>query len=280
MTAFPHSLFPIPNYLLSPYGGAVQADGIQSANTVGYSSQDVKAGQFYMVAVQFADVGAAVDKADFNSYISTTCSAGEYGSGEDTTMNGAPMIQVLKANGIGYDFYYYISDAYDSTDNPVDGNCWADANGYIVTADDMQNLSKGFWFKATVDGQITCAGQVSSTDAISRTLIAGQFEIVANPYPVALNLNSADSTGFTAGEYGSGEDTTMNGAPMIQVLKANGIGYDFYYYISDAYDSTENPVGVNCWADANGYITTGTQVPVGQAFWVKSAAAGTFTFGL
>ena len=233
-----------------------------------------------MVAVQFADTGSTANKADFNSYISTTCSAGEYGIGEDTTMNGAPMIQVLQSNGIGYDFYYYISDAYDSNDNPVSGNCWADANGYIVTEDDMQALAKGFWFKASANGSITCAGQVSATDVIGRTLIAGQFEIVANPYPVALDLNAPTSTGFTPGEYGIGEDTTMKGAPMIQVLQSNGIGYDFYYYISDAYDSSDNPVDGNCWADANGYITTGTQVPVGQAFWIKSATAGTFNFSL
>ena len=59
MTAFPHSPTPIPRYRQIPYGGAVQADGIQSANIVGYSSLDVKAGQFYMVAVQFSDVQAA-----------------------------------------------------------------------------------------------------------------------------------------------------------------------------------------------------------------------------
>ena len=279
MTVFPHSQFQIPNYPPHPYGGAVQADGITSANTVGYSSQSVVAGQFYMVAVQFADVGAA-DVANFNKFFATTCTAGEYGDGSDTTMNNAPQIQVLNANGLTYTKFFYISDAYDSNDNPVSGDCWADEYGYIVTASDVIALSKGFWFKAMTAGTITASGEVSATAEIGNSPTANQFNIVANPYPVALGLNSSGTAGFTAGEYGDGSDTTMNNAPQIQVLNANGLTYTKFFYISDAYDSNDNPVSGNCWADEYGYIVTGTQVPVGQSFWVKSASAGTFTFSL
>ena len=141
-------------------------------------------------------------------------------------------------------------------------------------------LSKGFWFKAMAAGSITCSGQVSATAEIGNTVTADQFNIVANPYPVALDLNAPTSTNFTPGEYGDGEDTTMGNAPQVQVLNAGGLSYTKYYYISDAYDAEDNPVAGNCWADVNGYIVTGTQVPVGQSFWVKSASAGTFTFGL
>lgn len=76
-----YTLFPIPTYPPPPYGGAVQADGITSANTVGYTSQEVKAGQFYMVGVQFADV-KATDTVDLNTLLSTTCAPGEIGDGE------------------------------------------------------------------------------------------------------------------------------------------------------------------------------------------------------
>ena len=270
----------ISYYPSNPHGGAVQADGITSANTVGYSGQEVKAGQFYMIAAQFADVGAATDVANFNNFFATTCAPGEYGDGEDTTMGNAPQIQVLNPGGLSYTKYYYISDAYDSSDNPVEGNCWADVNGYIVSTEDVIALSKGFWFKAMAAGSITCSGQVSATAEIGNTVTADQFNIVANPYPVALDLNAPTSTNFTPGEYGDGEDTTMGNAPQVQVLNAGGLSYTKYYYISDAYDAEDNPVAGNCWADVNGYIVTGTQVPVGQSFWVKSASAGTFTFGL
>ena len=233
-----------------------------------------------MVAVQFADVNAAMDVANFNNFFATTCTAGEYGDGTDPSMSNAPQIQVLQSNGLGYDKYFYICDAYDSSDNPVAGNCWADENGYIAAADDMLALSKGFWFKAMSAGTVTCSGQVSATAKIGNTVTANQFNIVGNPYPVALDLNGAKSENFIAGAYGDGTDPSMSAAPQIQVLQSNGLGYDKYFYINDAYDSTDNPVAGNCWADENGYITTGTQVPVGQSFWVKSESAGTFTFGL
>ena len=233
-----------------------------------------------MVAVQFADVGANADVANFNSFIRTTCAPGEYGDGMDTTMKNAPQIQVLNANGQTYTMYYYISDAYDENDEPVSGNCWADDGGYKVTASDVLALSKGFWFKAMAAGTITCSGQVSATSEIGAPVTANQFNIVANPYPVALDLNAPTSANFTAGEYGDGMDTTMGNAPQIQVLNANGLTYTMYYYISDAYDAEDNPVSGNCWADDGGYIATGTQVPVGQSFWIKSASAGTFTFNL
>ena len=280
MTTSSHFPFQIPTYPPPPYGGAVQADGITSANTVGYTSQEVKAGQFYMVGVQFADVSAKADVANFNNFFATTCAPGEYGDGSDGTVGNAPQIQVLNASGIGYKKYYYISDAYDADDNPVDGNCWADDGGYIVSADDVMVLSKGFWFKAMADGTVTSAGQVSATSAIENTPTAKQFNIVANPYPTALSLNSAKTAGFAPGEYGDGSDGTVGNAPQIQVLNASGIGYTKYYYISDAYDTDDKSVEGNCWADDGGYIVTGAQIPAGQAFWVKSESAGTFTFSL
>ena len=270
----------IPAYGHSPHGGAVQADGITSANTVGYNTTKVKGGQFYMVGVQLADVASADETADFNTAFKTDCVPGEYGDGNDFTYGNAPMIQVLQSNGQAYDFYYYISDAYDSSDKPVVGNCWADASGYILTSDVAMQLSKGFWFKSETDGSITAAGQVSALNDFERIVPANQFEIVANPYPVALCLNSPTTAGFAPGEYGDGNDFTYGNAPMIQVLQSNGQAYDFYYYISDAYDSSDKPVVGNCWADASGYILNGAQVNVGSAFWIKSATSGKFTFSL
>ena len=125
--------------------------GLESANVVGYSTQDVKADQFYMVAVQFADVNAAMDIANFNNFFATTCAPGEYGDGSDTTMKDAPQIQVLNANGLGYTKYYFISDAYDLNDNPVDGSCWADDAGYIVTGAQVP-VGQAFWVKSATAG--------------------------------------------------------------------------------------------------------------------------------
>ena len=271
----PRSIYCYPR---AHYGGAVQADGITSANTVGYSGATITAGQWYMVGVQFSDVGAATEVADFNSFISTTCTPGEYGDGSDGTMGNAPMIQVLQANGQNYSYYYYISDADDGNGNYT-ATAWVDELGFNLDADDVQALSKGFWFKSESSGSLTCAGQVSALSSFTRNVPAGQFEIVANPYPVALSLNAPTTSGFTPGEYGDGSDGTMGNAPMIQVLQPNGQNYSYYYYISDADDGNGNYTATE-WVDELGFNLTGTQVPVGAAFWIKSTTAGTFTFGL
>ena len=270
-------LFPIPTSPPPPYGGAVQADGITSANTVGYTSQEVKAGQFYMVGVQFADV-KATDTVDLNTLLSTTCAPGEIGDGEDDTWGNAPMIQVLKANGKNYSYYYYISDADDGSET-WDKTGWADDQGLLVTTADALALSKGFWFKSMSAGMLNCAGQVFAITEFERTIPGGQFEIVANPYPVALNLNAFKTSVISPGEIGDGEDDTWGNAPMIQVLKENGKNYSYYYYISDADDGSDTWDKTG-WADDQGYLTVGAQVPVGAAFWIKSTTTGTFTFAL
>ena len=66
---------------------------------------------------------------------------------------------------------------------------------------------------------------------------------------------------------------------MIQVLKENGQSYSYYYYVSDGDDGTYR-FDLTGWVGEDGNILTGTQVPVGQSFWIKSATAGTFTFAL
>ena len=268
----------ISYYLRNPHGGAVQADGITSANTVGYSGTTINADQWYLVGVQFADVQSVLETADFNSLLSTTCTPGEYGDGSDFTFGNAPMIQVLTADGQGYDFYYYISDADDGNGNYT-ATAWVDAGGFNLDSTAALALSKGFWFKSHSAGTLNCSGQVSALSEFERNVPAGQFEIVANPYPVALSLNAPTTTGFTPGEYGDGSDFTFGNAPMIQVLTADGLGYDFYYYISDADDGNGNYTATE-WVDAGGFNLTGTQVGVGAAFWIKSATAGKFIFSL
>ena len=134
---------------LAAFCGAVQADGITSANTVGYTSQEVKAGQFYMVGVQFADV-KATDTVDLNTLLSTPCAPGEIGDNEDETWGNAPMIQVLDADGTGYAFYYYISDADDGSDT-WDKTGWADDQGLLVTGTQV-GVGQAFWVKSATAG--------------------------------------------------------------------------------------------------------------------------------
>ncbi len=231
-----------------------------------------------MVAVQYADVGSAQEKADFNSFFKTTCEPGYYGTDGDPTYHSAPMIQVLNADGATYSFYYYLSDGDDGTMR-YDLTGWCDDLGNLVGESALMELAKGFWFKSATAGTITCVGQVTTNDAFSRNIPAGQFEIVANPYPVALNLNAPKIEGIEPGYYGTDGDPTYHNAPMIQVLNADGATYSFYYYLSDGDDGTMR-YDLTGWCDDLGNLVTGSQVSVGSAFWIKSTTAGKFIFSL
>ena len=244
---------------------------IESANTVGYAAKTVEAGKFYLIGVQFNDAADATKGAiDMNALIklSSDFTPGTY----DSDFAGAPEIQVLKPSG-GYNKYYYISDATDDDDQPLGYNCWADTDGYELKDADKLALGKGFWFHASASGSIAVAGEVKAEASAVVSFPANQFAIIANPFPIGFSFADVTSTGITPGTY----DADFAGASEIQVLKAAG-GYNKYYYISDATDDNDNPVGYNCWADTDGYILDGNQVEAGESFWIKGNAAGTMGF--
>ena len=231
------------------------------------------AGQFYLIGTQFDKAGTTTaGRIDMNDLIklSETLAPGEY----DNDFITAPQIQVQKPGG-GYTKYYYISDGTDDNDDELGYNAWCDGGGYELTEAAKLELGKGFWFYSPVaSGTITTAGQVY--DSVSKTIsfAAGQFTILANPYPKAVSLQSL-TTSATPGLY----DDDFATAPQIQVQKATG-GYTKYYYISDGTDDKDDELGYNAWCDGGGYELDGAQIEAGAAFWVYSPTAGTLTFTL
>lgn len=246
---------------------------IESANTVGYASKAVEAGKYYLIGVQYNDA-ASVTKGsiDMNDLIglSSTITPGTY----DSSFAGAPELLVLNAAGTGYDMYYYISDATDDNDDPLGYDCWADTDGYELKDTDKLVMGKGFWFKSMTAGTITVRGEVKAEADATVTFPANNYVILANPFPEAFSLANITTTGITPGTY----DASFAGASEILTLNATATGYDMYYYISDATDSNDDPVGYNCWADTDGYILEGNQVDAGASFWIKGNAAGSIGF--
>ena len=255
------------------YCGAVLADGIASANVVGYTSKDVAAGKYYLIGVQFNDTASASKgSVDMNTLIklSETITPGTY----DADFAGAPELLVLNAAGTGYDKYYYISDATDDNDDPLGYDCWADGDGYELEDADKLILGKGFWFKSATAGSITVSGEVTASADQLVSFPANTYAIIANPSPVAFSFANVTTTGITPGTY----DADFAGASEILTLNAAATGYDKFYFISDATDDNDDPVGYNCWSDGDGYILEGNQVEAGASFWIKGNAAGTMGF--
>ena len=233
---------------------------IDSANTVGYSTKSLSANSWFIANAQFEATTSTDATTTLNDLLATSATAGEY----DTMEANAPQLQVLNSVG-GYDFYYYITDAYDAGGNSVEG--WSDSNGDLATLD--LGIGIGFWYKAVSAATLTFSGQVNNSDTFTTSVAANQFKIIGNPFPIALDFSKM-TTSLTPGEY----DTMESNAPQLQVLNAVG-GYDFYYYISDAYDAGGN--SVQGWSDSNGDLAT-TPIEVGAGFWIKAPAAGTVTF--
>ena len=248
-------------------------DGIESANTVGYTSKAVEAGKFYLIGTQFDKTGGeSAGSIDMNDLIklSSTIAAGLY----DDDFATAPKISVLNAAG-GYANYFYISDGTDENDDELGYDCWCDKDGYELDDSAKLTLGKGFWFSSpSTSGTITAAGQVSEMASVMLEFPADKFTILCNPYPVAVALQSL-TTSATPGLY----DDDFATAPKISALNAAG-GYNNYFYISDGTDENDDELGINAWCDKDGYELEDTQIEAGAAFWISAPVAGSVTFSL
>ena len=244
--------------------GAVHADGIVSSDIVGYSTQNIAGGKLNCAALQFTGIGS--ENATLANLSTTGLTPGVY----DSMETEAPCIMIY--NGIGYDFYYYISDGDDGTER-FDLTGWTDGGGNI--AGEVGVPSTGFWLRipeATCStGSLTESGAVES-DATTTVSIASGLTLAGNPYPTSLNLSTVVTSGLKAGVY----DSMETEAPCIMIY--NGIGYDFYYYISDGDDGTER-FDLTGWTDGGGNVAD-VVAPAGTGFWLRSTTAGTLTFSL
>ncbi len=237
---------------------------VDSQNIVGYTTQAIAADTYYMIGVQFEDVGGGA--ITFDDLITMTgVSAYDDGS--------ANCAEILVSEGAGYLHYYYITDAWDSSDKPLGHDAWA-FDGYECTASDLQALGNGFWFKAPVaasGAKITVKGQVLTNATATVSFPANEYAIIANPFPVDTCFADVTTTGVTA--YEDGDDDCA------EILVSEGAGYLHYYYITDAWDADDKPLNKDAWG-FDGYECVGVNVPAGASFWIKSGTAGSITFAL
>ena len=242
---------------------AASAAEVTSDNVVGYQKIDLTGGKLNCIALQFQDVGATDAAISLAKITSSGVTAGVY----DTMNTQAACIMTY--NGDGYDYYYYISDAFDANENEV--TAWADLDG--VEIDVTKVIGTGFWLnvpeKVCSKGKLMISGEVSNTDQNVVNINEG-LTLAGNPYPGALNLSKVIVEGLEPGVY----DTMNTEAPCIMVY--NGDGYDYYYYISDAFDANENEV--TAWADLDGVAVVDDVATSGMAFWARSKTTGTLTF--
>ena len=218
--------------------------------------------QFYIGNVGFGSV-AGDGVVQVKDLLTTTADPGEY----DTMESEAPRLDFLKPTGLGYNSFYYISDAYDG-DDEVTG--WCDMYGDISY--DEIPCGTAFWYIVPEsESTYTTAGEVLSDATVTKDVDVNKFMLIGNPWPIALSLKNLITT-LPAGEY----DTMESAAPRIDVLKPTGLGYKSFYYISDAYEGDNEVTG---WADMYGDIPEEASAVAQEGFWVISPTSnGKITF--
>ena len=262
---------------------------VESANIVGYATRDIN-NKFKMAAAQFETVSG--ETVSINGAITLPASAAvqcwddDYDSYDykDGWMDSAPQIQVPKVGAIGYNYYYFVSDARGADESNV-GAGWVDSTGYL-TANSVP-AGFGIWVRGFVNGseevedvQFTFSGAVNGDDTQS-VQCENMFKLRALPYPTSpsLNANIANWSAYLTpvqcwdDDYDSYDykDGWMETAPQIQVPKTTGSGYNYYYYVSDARGSDESNVGAG-WVDSTGYLTSST-IPVAYGLWINARTA-------
>ena len=247
------------------------ADGVESANTVGYTTVNLTAGKWYMIGIQFQDIGGGAIKLDDLIKLSGVTAS----TWEDQETKA---IEIQYWNGGNYDHLYYISDAYAyGTETELGKDCWA-LDG-VESSDFAKTPGEGFWLHATTaaigqNATLTVKGEVKDAESATVSFTANRWKIISNPFPVAIDLNDVVTSGVTASTW----DNQETDAAEIQYW--NGSNYDHFYYISDAYAAgTETELGTNCWA-LDGVQTEGDSISVGGSFWLLSKQSGSLTFAL
>ena len=243
------------------------AFGIESANSVGYTTKTVAADTFYLIGVQFEKIGQD-GVAGLNDVLIMN---GIEPVAFDNMLTDAARIDVLVGNV--YQQYFYINDADDGTE-VFNLTGWADGAGNLISTADLA-LGDGFWFHAptvSAGATLTVAGQVTESTEIALNVPSGKaFAIRANPFPLAVNLKDVATSGITAVAF----DNMLTDAARIDVLVGNV--YQQYFYISDADDGSETFDKLG-WADGAGNLIDSNVIDVGASFWINSPAAGTLTF--
>ena len=225
--------------------GAVHADGIVSSDIVGYSTDSLTSGNFNMAGVTFNNIGS---DATFN--LNDINIANATGSDQENTSD---LVQIWNPTTSGYTTFY----KYYEAEYPEDEG-WYDAGG---DAEPVVEIGMAFWYRARsgADKSITFSGAIEGADDVTVDLTAGNFNMVINPFPTAIDLND-DTTVTIANATGSDQENTSD---LVQVWNPATSGYTtFYKYYEAEYPEDEG------WYDAGGDAEP--QIPAGTAFWYRA----------
>ena len=237
---------------------------IVSSEVVGYTSKDLTkgTGKLSMVAGTFSGIGTDGFQMNGNMTVAGV-KGGTDALSSDTLLLWDP---TLAGGAGGYTTYYYYDDGEEAG--------WCDPEDAYVEDNLPNGFASGtaFWFKAYdgADKDITFSGAVEGADYVVPALSGGtQLSMVANAYPVALQLNDENCVSFTGLKGGTdalSSDTLLLWDPT---LAGGAGGYTTYYYYDDGEEAG--------WCDPeDAYVEDNLPngFAAGTAFWFKPYNAG------
>jgi len=210
------------------FAASMASAQVYSQNIVGYSKTTLAAESFEIVSLQFSGTNGVTTLGDAFSGLS-----------ENDV--------VFVWTGSGYTKYTYYGP------DPVDGGWfntkWEESNDVEIPA------GAAVWLNALTVTDAVTAGQVPSDVSITVSVLAG-FNLVSNPYPVAMKLSDLSAAGLSENDV---------------VFVWTGSGYTKYtYYGPDPVDGG--------WYDTKWQVSNDVVVPVGAGCWLDSAVATDLVF--
>ncbi len=260
---------------------AASAFAVESANVVGYTTKTLTAGQYGLAAIQFQTTDSQT--ANLQDLISCSVAINSYDANDNFQNDwyqSAAQIQIR--SGTGWLEYYYCADA----DLAIPGEeevwipGWANTVGTYVQ-DRTIAPGTGIWFigPSGSSADFTVKGQVVGT-ATANLVTAAGYNLVANPFPEAFDLNTDKITwGFSPVASYDANDNFQNdwyqSAPQIQIR--SGTGWLDYYYCADADLAIpgEEEVWIPGWANTVGTYVQNRTIDVGDGFWIIDGAGTT-----
>ena len=225
--------------------GSVMADGVSSANIVGYVTYTTQADKMDIYGAPFVNVGGE----DIN------IQSIQLGSQADS--NGKDVLMMFDPNTQTYAIYNWMPVTYSSDFMTSYGPGWADANW--IRQDVSINPGQGFWLQTKGNVSVTIPGQVLSATNNKATTVGGKMDIYTGIYPVAMNIQDCKII--------SGADVA--GKDVLMVFDSNTLTYSIYNWMSMTYSSDFMTAYGAGWADAN-WIRQDKNLNVGQGFWLQT----------
>lgn len=196
-------------------------------------------GDWALLGAQFQTTAGS--SMDINTFIK-----GDFVPQDD--MQDAPLLQIWDPSE-GLVSYYYLTE-----DGTLDEEGWADISATIVPVEIP--LGSAVWFRDNNEAcTITVAGQVGAVGATVEAT-AGGWNLLANPYPVAFELNG-DKVDWS--ELVPKDD--IQDAPLLQVWDSSE-GLVSYYYMTE-----EGTLDEQGWADVSTNLTD-LEIQPGEGFWL------------